>query len=452
MIEKEHKTIEEQIQILKDRKLIIEDKEEEESLKTYLLEYGYERVITGSNSLFKTSNENKDDYDKNSKAKHLMMAFDIDRNISIEIFKYLSKSAEIKINTIIANTIAGILSEEKEGKDELQKNGLIFGINDDEYQIIFANYEKVLNNKKENQTNKVENPLSKLKRIISGESIQNGLYNSDIKESKNDFGSSEKEIKDKDNVKKNIEKNINQLQATLKYPSLYLPIWKIANTWNLASTIAIFKSMNEEKQNEIIQNVCPKFKYLGINPREFTEILCWIKNFRNMLAHNYSVYKMKYIIKKTKYNFDNLSELIGFIKKLKKAEIIQNNINSNVRVKTGLITFVKLLEVFLNIEDNKIQKAIEKIIEDKFNRKINDKKDDYSQLEKVKEIIQEIINKNKLQEDEITKLKDVKEKIEKIIENKFNDQNELQKDEIEQLEKVKGKIKDIIYEQVYFFK
>lgn len=436
MIEKEYKTIEEQIKILEDRKLIISDKKEEESLKTYLLEYGYERVITGSNSLFKTSNENKDDYDENSRADHLMMAFDIDRNISIEIFKFLSKSGEIKINTIIANTIAGILSEK-----QLQENGLIFGINDKDYQIIFPNYK----NKKN---------IWNLKKWIAGESIQNGLYDLEIKEAQKDLENSTKEIKKWAEVKINIENNINEfkkknnideVQAKWKKWSLYLPIWKIANTWNLASSINIFKCMDEKKQNEIIKNASPKFENLKINPREFTEILCWIKNFRNMLAHNYSVYKMKYIIKKNKYNFDNLPELIDFIKKLKKEEIIQNNINSRCEVKTNLIEFVKLLEVFLNIEDNKIQKAIDKIIENKFDRKIKAKKDDYNQLEKVKEIIQEIINKNELQKDDTGQLKEVKEKIEKIIENKFNDQNELQKDEIEQLEKVKGKIKDIIY-------
>lgn len=383
MIEKEHKTIEEQIQILKKRGLIIRNEEEENSLKTYLLEYGYERVITGSNSLFKTSNE--DNYDENSKAEHLMIAFDIDRNISIEIFKYLSKSAEIKINTIIANTIAGILSEKK-----LQKNGLIFGINDNDYQIIFPNYEEVLNNKKENQANKVESPIFKLKRIISGESVQNGLYNSDIKEIKNDFESTKKDIEDKDKVKRNIEKNINEFQAKLKYPSLYLPIWKIANTWNLASTITIFKSMNKEKQNEIIENICPKFKHLKINPEEFTQILYWIKNFRNMLAHNYSVYKMNYVLKETRYD---RYEFNGFIEKLKNAKIIPSDTNFNRKVWTGLIRFVKLLEVFLSTKENKIKEGIEEIIEKKFDKKIKAEKDDVEQLEKVKEKIKDIIYK-----------------------------------------------------------
>lgn len=379
MIEKEYKTIEEQIEILKNRKLIIKDKDEEESLKTYLLEYGYERVITGSNSLFKTSN--KDNYDQNSKAKHLMMAFDVDRNISIEIFKYLSKSAEIKINTIIANTIARILSEEK-----LQKNGLIFGIKDNDYWIIFPNY-------------KNKNDIWNLKKWIAGESVQNGLYNLEIEEAKKDLENTKKEIKEKVNVKINIENNIDkfkkrnnidEFQAKGKSWSLYLPIWKIANTWNLASSINIFKCLHKEKQKEIIENACPKFKYLEINPEEFTQILYWIKNFRNMLAHNYSVYKMNYVLKETKYD---RYEFNGFIEKLKKAEIIQNNIDSNKEVETSLIAFVKLLEIFLNIEGNKIQKAIEKIIEDKFNKKNKDKKDDVEQLEKVKIKIKDIIYK-----------------------------------------------------------
>lgn len=182
MIEKEYKTIKEQIKILKDRKLIIKDENEEELLKTYLLEYGYERVITGSNSLFKKSNENNDNYEENSKAEHLMMAFDIDRNISIEIFKYLSKSAEIKINTIIANTIAGILSEKN-----LQKNGLIFGIfgiNNNNYQVIFPNY-------------KNKNDIWNLKKWIAGESVQNGLYDLEIEEVQKDLKNSKKKSKKK---------------------------------------------------------------------------------------------------------------------------------------------------------------------------------------------------------------------------------------------------------------
>lgn len=374
MIEKEYKTIKEQIEILKKRGLIIRDEDEEESLKTYLLEYGYERVITGSNSLFKTSN--KDNYDENSKAKHLMMAFDIDRNISIEIFKYLSKSAEIKINTIIANTIAEILSEKEEGKDELQKNGLIFGINDNEYKIIFPNY-------------KNKNGIWNLKKWIAGESVQNGLYDLEIKEAEKDLENSRKESKEKVNIENNIKEfkektNIDKFQAKQKNWILYLPIWKIANTWTLGSTINLFKCMRKDKQKEIIENACPKFKSLGIVPREFTEILCWIKNFRNMLAHNYSVYKMHYVLnEKYKSNI--------FIQKLKEAKIILNNIDSNNEIQTGLITFVKLLEVFLNTRENKIKEGIEKIIEKKFDKKIKDKNDDAEQLEKVKGKIKDII-------------------------------------------------------------
>lgn len=438
MIEKEHKTIEEQIEILKGRGLIIRD-EDETSLKTYLLEYGYERVITGSNSLFKTSNENKDNYDENSKAKYLMMAFDIDRNISIEIFKYLSKSGEIKINTIIANTIAGILSEK-----ELQKNGLIFGIKDDDYQIIFTNYEKVLKNKN-------ELPISILKKTIAGESAQNGLYDLEMQEAKKDFKKS-KIINNQEKVKENIEKNIKNIKDNKKFFAnsnddnsiLYLPIWKIANTWTLNSAINIFRCMAEEKQYEIIKNSCWKFSELGITPAEFIEILFWIKKFRNMLAHNYSIYKMNYVLKKTKYISYKFEE---FIKKLKEAKIILREIDSINEVQTGIITFVRLLEIFLNIKENKIQEAIKEIIEDKF-----DKNCYVNQLKKIKTKIEKIINKKESQKDDAGQLKEVKEKIEKIIENKFNDQNELQKDEIEQLEKVKGKIKDIIYEQVYFSK
>lgn len=375
MIEKEYKTIKEQIEILKDRKLIISDKKEEESLKTYLLEYGYERVITGSNSLFKTSNENKDDYDENSRADHLMMAFDIDRNISIEIFKFLSKSGEIKINTIIANTIAGILSEK-----QLQENGLIFGINDEDYQIIFPNYQK----------NKNKNILN-LKEWIAGESIQNSLYDLEAKEAKEDF--EETKIKNQEKVKKNIEENIKNIKDNKNFFAnsnddksiLYLPIWKIANTWTLNSAINIFRCMDKEKQKEIIGNACPKFVEQKISPKEFVDILFWIKNFRNMLAHNYSIYKMNYVLNEKKYksNF--------FIEKLKKAKIVPNNIDSNNEVKTGIITFVKLLEVFLNIEGNKIQKAIEEIIEEKFDKKNKDKKHDKGQLEKVKGKIKDII-------------------------------------------------------------
>lgn len=424
MIEKEYTTIEKQIEILKDRKLIISDKDKNR-LETYLLEYGYERVITGSNDLFKTSNENTDDYDENSKAEHLMMAFDIDRNISIEIFKYLSKSAEIKINTIIANTIAGILSEK-----ELQKNGLIFGINDKNYQIIFPNYEN-------------KNGVWNLKKWIAGESIQNGLYDLEIKKAKKDLESSKKEIKEKVKVKINIENNIeefkkknniDEFQAKRKNWILYLPIWKIANTWSLGSTINIFKYMPEEKRNEIIKNVCPKFSELEMNSQEFVEILFWIKKFRNMLAHNYSIYKMGYVLKENKKEC-NSYKLKDFIKKLQDAEIISKNVEYENKIETGIMTFVRLLEVFLNIEENKIQEAIEKIIEDKFN-----KKNDFRQLKEAKDKIQEIIDKKELQKDDIEQLDEIKEKIQKIIDKNSNNQE----DDIRQLENLKEKIKDII--------
>lgn len=375
MIEKEYKTIKEQIEILKKRGLIIRDEDEEESLKTYLLEYGYERVITGSNSLFKTSN--KDNYDENSKAKHLMMAFDIDRNISIEIFKYLSKSGEIKINTIIANTIAWILSEK-----QLQENGLIFGINNKDYQIIFPNYQKNKN-------------ILNLKEWIAGESAQNGLYDLEMQEAKKDFKKS-KIINNQEKVKENIEENIKNIKDNKKIFAnsnddksiLYLPIWKIANTWTLNSAINIFRCMAEKKQYEIIKNSCWKFSELGITPAEFIEILFWIKKFRNMLAHNYSIYKMNYVLKKTKYISYKFEE---FIKKLKEAKIILREIDSINEIQTGLITFVRLLEIFLNIKENKIKEGIEEIIEKKFDKKIKDKNDDAEQLEKVKGKIKDII-------------------------------------------------------------
>lgn len=448
MIEKEYTKIEQQIEILRKRKLVIDPKDEE-LLKTYLLEYGYERVITGSNSLFKTLNNNE--YDKNSKAKHLMMAFDIDRNISSEIFKYLSKSAEIKINTIIANTIAGILSKEK-----LQNNGLIFGINNSDYQKIFPNY---------------KNSILDLKRIIAGESIQNGLYDLEIQEIEKDFENIEKKIKEKEkviaNIKDSIEKlqiqknnNINQSKEKLKYCNLYLPIWKIANTWTLASTINIFKFINKECKREIIENTCPKFKELKINHKEFNQILFWIKIFRNMLAHNYSIYKMGCVLKKEKYEYFkeakinlkqnqkyNCNKFNNFIEKLKKAQIISNNDVSNNQVKISLMTFVKLLEVFLNIDNNKIQKAIEKIIEDKITAKI---KNDNSQRikEKTEEEFKKIIEDKliaEIQNEDNSDVKKIKEKIQeaskKIIEDKLIAEA---KDGDSELKKLKEEIQAII--------
>lgn len=385
MIEKKYTTIEKQIQILKKRNLQIDD-EDERILKTYLLEYGYERVITGSNALFKTSNkenccgnEDKEKYDDNSKASHLMMAFDIDRNISSEIFKFLSKSGEIKINTIIANNVARLLWEKM-----LQKNGLIFGIDDEGFKEIFPNYEKVLNLKG-------EEAILKLKEKIRGESIQNNLYYLEIEEAKKDFQKN-KIISNQDKVENNIKNNIEKIEkkSNRNKSILYLPIWKIANAWNLSSTLTIFKSMGQKEQNKIIKDVCPKFYELKISSKEFAEILFWIKNIRNMLAHNYSVYKIKYPLNKPNKNF------ISLIKKLKSQKIISNDINFDSENKTGLMTFVKLLEVFLNITENKIQKEIQKIIDKKFNDKKKNKifkKNELEQLEKVKEKIQAIINR-----------------------------------------------------------
>ena len=96
-MEKEFKTIEEQIKILKSRNIVIED---EDKAYKMLQKNNYYYLINGYKALF-LKRKSKDEYIKNTKIEEIYAIYQFDKNIKINFLKYILL-IENEIHTYIA--------------------------------------------------------------------------------------------------------------------------------------------------------------------------------------------------------------------------------------------------------------------------------------------------------------------------------------------------------------
>lgn len=344
---KKFTTTEEQISKLEKEYMLKMDEDGKEKLKLYLEWYGYERVVTDSKPLlFDNANSVfKEEYN----AKDLCKIYDLDRNISTTISRYLLKSAEIKFNTLVANHIAKKMYEKG-----LEKHGLIGTIVTDDLEKIFPKYEI------EYPKYKNRPQISQLKRDLLGLLIIQENRGQLLDEYKNIIAAKHAEISARIESYSN-----NKVLDKEIMENVYLPIWTLATSWTFDRTVKFYNCLDEQTQKEIIK------KFVGdstnwlinnslsqIHKHVFPVIMNWMKYVRNIVAHNGQIYSLEYNPSEKnkqleKHNID-FNFVFDFLKNVFK---ITRNENDSY----GLMSFVKILESVLSIHDKKIQKEINEL-------------------------------------------------------------------------------------------
>lgn len=233
---KPFKSFEEQIKLLKSKKLKIE---KESHLIWYLKKYNYQRIINGYNDpFFKGQNRKNDLYRDNVNSQMIIDFFNLDRSIA-NILNGTIHSVELTLNTAICYELLKILKEEDKQNFNYVNNSFlkekIFNIEDDR---------------------KLENFL---KGIID--------------------------------IKLNNEKlfpNCSDSRFDNYEYKKQFPLYKLCLKWDFGVTIKVFENLKEEIQRLIVNTYFKKFKLLDL--KSFIYIFHCVRELRNKISHNEVIY------------------------------------------------------------------------------------------------------------------------------------------------------------------
>ncbi|WP_027119825.1 Abi family protein [[Mycoplasma] testudinis] len=319
-------------------------------IELYLNSYGYERVVSSAKPLIF-------DYEKNIfkpefNGQDLCKIFDIDRNISSTISRYLLKSAEIQFNTLVANQIAQLLFEAN-----IETHGLIGAVKDKDLEKIFDQHKKVYKvfKKQKNNKNLIIPAIWQLKRDLISRPVSKEKYNKTIEEYK-------KEITKCPEIATIINDYINKRPNDEAVENCWLPIWILATNWTFDRTIAIYHCLSPKVQYQIAKKFISNPKWLIDNDfdntfnNSFDLFLDWMKTVRNIIAHNDQIYNFSYNLQEVQNDVLKLEKTRDFLSQVVKIE-------PKSGFKYGLISFVKFLEGCLNIPPKQIVKEIKQLFQ-----------------------------------------------------------------------------------------
>ncbi|MDE6473445.1 MAG: Abi family protein, partial [Ureaplasma sp.] len=243
--EKEHLTIEQQIELLKCRNLKINNVSK---TKWYLERYNYQLIINGYNDPFiKSFDRRKNLYDYDSSFESIIELFDYDRMISDIILSEIQN-----IERTLSHKIAYIISEEM--FTYKQKNGKIFKIDDKLFKILFK--EKIPFNEFKSEITKYVNKIN-------------------------------------DNLFIKYHSNIEDI-----------PIWTLSLSWTFGNLIFIFRNLNKNLQKKIINS----YGNLSWNIDQFTKIMIVLNRIRNRTAHNNVLYNVSIKLNNKMKSFFEINE------------------------------------------------------------------------------------------------------------------------------------------------
>lgn len=224
------KTIDNQIEILKSRNLIINDEQE---AKEILMRENYYNLINGyKNPFLKTSVPN-DEYNGTCTIDEIYELYKFDREIREIVFKYI-----LKIENALRSQISYTFSK-YHGHDNYLK---------------YENFETLSGSSNENTITK---QASKIYELI-------GKIQNDIKVS----------LKHKDYIKHYVVEHG------------YIPLWVLVNVFPLNRLSSFYKIM---KQNERVE----VSKYWGILEKDLKTYLDTLAFYRNLCAHDERLYCSK---------------------------------------------------------------------------------------------------------------------------------------------------------------
>lgn len=325
----------------KEKKLIYPDEHSKEKFKLYLTQYNYNFFVKGlkNNLMFDEKGNYKKEFDSNQ----IRYLFDLDRRISVVLFKYF-KSLEFLLN----NSFTAIISKEIFKKTDTPYVAML---SKDQFSEIFSNLPNVYNYKNINY-DPLLNIVFEFFKYFREESFFNEttFKNKDseneiiIKEIKNNWF-----LKDK-NYRINCPSNKrNWIYAEIFSTTYLLSFWQV---------IKLTKSLNNDLKNQVIKDFFKKFnkqdKRVKIDENGFNWIIEMFSNLRNFLAHNSNIIKFRYSINKKNLNF-NISKILDYKKEDQENEKIIINLNDTITI----------LEKIIGTEKNKIINEIKNEINDK---------------------------------------------------------------------------------------
>lgn len=234
---KNFKTIEEQIDLLKTRSLSIKNYEQ---LKYYLKWYNYQNFISGYNDPFmKNFQRINNKYIKNATDLSIIELFNFDRSIGPLLLSNI-QNIERRFSSSVAYEIA------KELKNNSIDFGLVFKLNELSCTKIFK-LKKINEELKEHLSFNFENNKSNLQNKYSCQNDKNTWI-------------------------------------------LSVPIWTLSIFWSFGNTIYIFNNLNKNIKNSIIKSA---FDDKFLNQDEFLKIMLMLKNIRNRICHNNVLYNVE---------------------------------------------------------------------------------------------------------------------------------------------------------------
>lgn len=108
-MDKPFKSINDQIEILESRNLIIAN---HESAKNALVRYGYYEVVNGYKDLFMVSNDDSDGFIPGTTFEHLESLYQLDRSVRYGVVEAL-ETLEANIRQAVAYVVAENISEDQ---------------------------------------------------------------------------------------------------------------------------------------------------------------------------------------------------------------------------------------------------------------------------------------------------------------------------------------------------
>lgn len=323
-----------------EKKLIYPDEKSKEKFKLYLTQYNYNFFVKGlkNNLMFDENGKYKKEFDSNQ----IRYLFDIDRRISVILFKYF-KSLEFLLNNSFTSIISKHIFKET-------NTPYISALTKDQMSETFSNRNTVY---KYYGLDSLSNIVSEFYKNF----YESGFFN-------------EKTFKNKDSenesIIKKIEKawflqDINYKKSCSKQKNnwIYAEIFSITYLLTFGQIIKLAKSLNNDLKNQVIRFFSKSFnkqsKNIKIDEPIFNLVIDIFSNLRNILAHNSNLIKFRYEIDTSKISF-NFFKLLGYKKD-----------NLDEKIVINLYDTIILLEKIIETPKNKIINDIKEDLKNKSN-------------------------------------------------------------------------------------
>lgn len=357
------KNNDELIKELESKKLVFPDNNSKQIFKTYLSQYGYYAFIKKMSNDLMFENLDPKEYKKEFTSNNLRYLFDIDRNISVIIFKFF-RNIEFLLNSSLLKVISKKLNK-------IAKCPYLFALSSNEFFEIF----KEINNEIKFDKRETKNSLAFFYNDIF-KNFWNDDFNSNEaalfnKENEND---EIKKIIQSSKLKESIEKNKKIINN-----SEYLDIFSLFQTLSFSQLKRLYSYLPITSRNKVVTNFFidykPSNKYFKLIENSFYVLINAFSKLRNILMHNGCLIKFEYEIKdeKIKENLEKYFNL-SFSSSIMKLNEIILIMESIINIKEKIFDEIKesIKNKFKNKSkrNDKVSKIIFEIIENESRIKI----------------------------------------------------------------------------------